>query len=186
VQHLAVLGHRHIAFISGPLRLRSAEMRKTAFLDCMRSTGLTVDPAWIIEGEHTLESGLEAMQKILALPKWPTAILCSNDMTAIGVQHALFEAKLRVPEDFSLVGFDDIHLAAYTIPPLTTIRMSCRDLAQAAVATLLPAMEGTTAPSGNARQTMVSTRLIVRQTTGLPKDALSDLAAKKTAKRKRS
>jgi LacI family transcriptional regulator len=186
VQHLAVLGHRHIAFISGPLRLRSAEMRKTAFLDCMRSTGLTVDPAWIIEGEHTLESGLEAMQKILALPKWPTAILCSNDMTAIGVQHALFEAKLRVPEDFSLVGFDDIHLAAYTIPPLTTVRMSCKDLAQAAVASLLKSTEEKSSASGHARQTMVSTRLIVRQTTGLPKDALSDLAAKKTARRKRS
>jgi DNA-binding LacI/PurR family transcriptional regulator len=170
VQHLAVLGHRNIAFISGPLRLRSAETRRSAFLHCMRLAGLNVDP--------TFDGGLEAMKKILALPKWPTAIMCSNDMTAIGVQHALFEAKLKVPEDFSLVGFDDIHLAEYTIPPLTTVRMSCKDLALAAVNSLLTSMaagdDSTTPPA--AVKTSITTRLIVRQTTGLPKGALSDLA----------
>ncbi|MGF7182606.1 DNA-binding LacI/PurR family transcriptional regulator [Tunturiibacter psychrotolerans] len=70
------------------------------------------------------------MQRILALKHLPTAIMCSNDMTAIGVQHALFDAGFKVPEDFSLIGFDDIHLAEYTIPPLTTVRMSCKDLAK--------------------------------------------------------
>ena len=93
------------------------------------STGLKANPAWIIEGDHTLDGGRDAMQKILALPDWPTAVMCSNDMTAIGVQHALFEANLSVPDDFSLIGFDDIHLAEYTIPPLTTVRMSCKELA---------------------------------------------------------
>jgi DNA-binding LacI/PurR family transcriptional regulator len=177
VQHLAVLGHRKIAFISGPLRLRSAETRRSAFLDCMRLAGLSVDPAWLIEADHTLDGGLEAMKKILALPHWPTAILCSNDMTAIGVQHALFEAKLKVPDDFSLIGFDDIHLAEYTIPPLTTVRMSCKDLALAAVNSLLTSMEpGEDSAPHAAVKTSINTRLIVRQTTGLPKGALSDLA----------
>ena len=116
------------------------------------------------------------MQKILALAKRPTAIMCSNDMTAIGVQHALFEAKLKVPDDFSLIGFDDIHLAEYTIPPLTTIRMSCKDLANKAVDNLLSRLKpiGTSADSGS----KISTRLIVRQTTGLPRHALLDLPAK--------
>lgn len=184
VQHLAVLGHRAIGFISGPLRLRSAATRKATFLDCMRSTGLKVDPAWLIEGTHTLDGGRDAMQKILALPNWPTAIMCSNDMTAIGVQHALFEADLKVPNDFSLIGFDDIHLAEYTIPPLTTVRMSCKDLATKAIDNLLSRIT----PPGSKTEAVstITTRLVVRQTTGLPRNALQDLpqkAARKSGER---
>jgi DNA-binding LacI/PurR family transcriptional regulator len=180
VQHLAVLGHREIGFISGPLRLRSAVARRDAFLDCMRSVGIKPKPQWIIEGDHTLNGGYDAMQKVLGLPKWPTAMMCSNDMTAIGVQHALFEAKLKVPDDFSLIGFDDIHLAEYTIPPLTTVGMSCKDLALKAVGSLLSHLQlhGVEVESPS----KITTRLIVRQTTGLPKNALLDLtvsAAKK-------
>jgi len=173
VQHLAVLGHRNIAFISGPLTRRSALSRKEAFLSCLQSTGLKPNPDWLIEGNHALDGGRDAMQKILALPTWPTAILCSNDMTAIGVQHALFEANLRVPDDFSLIGFDDIHLAEYTIPPLTTVRMSCRELATQAVSKLLSNLK----PADTTEETVtrISTRLIVRQTTGLPRNTLQDL-----------
>jgi LacI family transcriptional regulator len=168
VQHLAVLGHRDIGFISGPLHMRSSQARKKALLQCLRSTGLAANPSWIVEGDHTLDGGRDAMQRLLKLKKRPTALICSNDMTAIGVQHALFEASLKVPEDLSLIGFDDIHLAEYTIPPLTTVRMSCRDLAQKAVeillANLLPAGERPRIENG------IGTRLIVRQTTGLPRN----------------
>jgi LacI family transcriptional regulator len=168
VQHLAGLGHRRIGFITGPLRLRSAATRKAAFLSSLRSAGIKAEPAWVLEGEHTLESGRDAMVKILALPERPTAMMCSNDMTAIGVQHALFEAELRVPEDFSLIGFDDIHLAEYTIPPLTTVRMSCKDLALKAVNALVAHLQQDVRPA-DARK-MIPTRLIVRQTTGVPKE----------------
>jgi len=172
VQHLAVLGHRKIGFISGPLRLRSAEARRSAFLDCLRSAGIKSNPAWIIEGDHTLDGGRDAMQTVLAQPEWPTAIMCSNDMSAIGVQHALFEANLRVPDDFSLIGFDDIHLAEYTIPPLTTVRMSCKDLAIKAVSSLVAHLN----PGSKIEPlSKINTHLIVRQTTGLPKNALLDL-----------
>jgi DNA-binding LacI/PurR family transcriptional regulator len=176
VQHLAVLGHTKIGFISGPLRLGSAETRKLAFLDSLRSTGIKPEPEWLMEGDHTLDGGRDAMLRILELGEWPTAIMCSNDMTAIGVQHALFEANLKVPADFSLIGFDDIHLAEYTIPPLTTVRMSCRDLAQGAVTSLLANMESTHSQVESRSQ--IHTRLIVRQTTGLPRDALSDSTTK--------
>jgi len=176
VQHLAVLGHRRIGFISGPLRLHSAELRKVAFVECLRQAGLTVNPEWMIEGNHTLDSGRDAMKQILALKKQPTAVMCSNDLTAIGVQHALFEANLKVPDDFSLIGFDDVHLAEYTIPPLTTVRMSCKDLAQAAVASLISHMQPVPGRPETPTRTSIQTRLIVRQTTGLPKGALSDLA----------
>ena len=173
VQHLAVLGHRRIGFISGPLHLHSAMDRLSIFLEGLRKIGITPQDQWIVEGDHTLEGGRDAMQKILACKEWPTAIMCSNDMTAIGVQHAVFEADLKIPTDFSLIGFDDIHLAAYTIPPLTTVRMSCHDLAQAAVTSLLAHLQ-----PGDQRPptTMpVTTRLIVRRTTGLPRDAMRDL-----------
>ncbi len=180
VQHLAGLGHRRIAFISGPLTLRSANTRKSAFVESLRSVGLKAEKQWLIEGDHTLDGGRDAMKKVLALPEWPTAIMCSNDMMAIGVQHALFEADLKVPEDFSLIGFDDVHLAEYTIPPLTTIRMSCQDLARSAVTSLLRNLEQ---PEGAAPpQQRIPTRLIVRQTTGVPKDALRDRKGRKSKK----
>jgi DNA-binding LacI/PurR family transcriptional regulator len=185
VQHLAVLGHRNIGFISGPLRLRSAMSRQATFLECLHSAGLRPHPAWMVEGDHTMDGGRDAMQQILSRPDWPTAIMCSNDMTAIGVQHALFERGLKVPEDFSLVGFDDIHLAQYTIPPLTSIRMSCRDLAIKAVGRLLAQIQD---DQGDAPETKIRTRLIVRQTTGLPRQTLADLppvAKKKTTSGRR-
>jgi DNA-binding LacI/PurR family transcriptional regulator len=177
IQHLAVLGHRKIGFISGPLVMRSAQTRKIAFVDCLKTIGLTAEPDWMVEGDHTLDGGRDAMHRILALPEWPTAIMCSNDMTAIGVQHELFEAKLRVPDDFSLIGFDDVHLAEYTIPPLTTVRMSCKDLAYSAVTDLISNLD----PNGIAPRSKqpIPTRLIVRQTTGLPRNALSDLSKEK-------
>jgi LacI family transcriptional regulator len=184
VQHLAVLGHRKIAFISGPLKLWSANARRIAFTECMRLAGLSVNTDWVIEGNHTLDGGRDAMQRLLALPEHPTAVICSNDMTAIGVQHALFEANLKVPEDFSLVGFDDIHLAEYTIPPLTTVRMSCKDLALAAVNSLLAQIQHEAEHTTLQPQPIVPTQLIVRQTTGLPKNALSDLNPRSTPKKR--
>ncbi|HEY4011089.1 MAG TPA: LacI family DNA-binding transcriptional regulator [Acidobacteriaceae bacterium] len=177
IQHLAVLGHRDIGFISGPLRLRSSQARKKAFLACVRSTGLAVNPEWIVEGDHTLEGGRDALQKLLALKSRPTALICSNDMTAIGVQHAIFEAHLKVPGDLSLIGFDDIHLAEYTIPPLTTVRMSCKDLAQKAVDILLASLNQEN--GHRAVENRIGTRLIVRQTTGAPRGTLSRLKPQK-------
>jgi DNA-binding LacI/PurR family transcriptional regulator len=183
VQHLAVLGHRKIGFISGPVRLRSSQARRAAFLDCMKSTGIKVNPAWIIEGNHTLDGGRDAMDTILAQPDRPSAMMCSNDMTAIGVQHAVYEAGLTIPDDFSLIGFDDIHLAEYTIPPLTTIRMSCKDIARKAVNTLLAHLQ--TDDHKPEIPEPIPTRLVVRRTTGLPKNALADISASAATKKNR-
>lgn len=175
VQHLAVLGHRKIGFISGPLSLHSAALRKQAFTESLRSAGIEVNPHWGIEADHTLDGGRDAMKQMLAGCHLPTAVLCSNDLTAIGVQHALFEANLKVPDDLSIIGFDDVHLAEYTIPPLTTVRMSCRELAEGAVKALLSRIQPNAVASETSLRTVIKTRLIVRQTTGLPKGALNDL-----------
>ena len=167
VQHLAALGHRSIAFIAGPLRLRSAVARRDAFRKSMRELGLTVPSAFIVEGDHTMEGGMAAMERMNELNNLPTAILCSNDMTAIGVLHALHRTVLKVPDDISVVGFDDIHLAQFMLPPLTTVQMSCKDLAEAAVQALRAGIEPDQ-PNAGRREWPIKTRLVVRQSTAFP------------------
>ncbi|KAA6465070.1 LacI family transcriptional regulator [Acidobacteria bacterium AB60] len=171
VQHLAALGHRKIGFISGPKRLHSAQSRLSAFNSSLAECGIAPDPAWLVEGDHTLEGGIAAMEKILGGAKRPTAIMCSNDMTAIGVLHKLYRSGLRVPDDLSIIGFDDIHMAMTTIPPLTSIHMSRHALARAAVLALRSHLEG----SEPVRERNIDTHLVVRETTGFPHGAMQDL-----------
>jgi LacI family transcriptional regulator len=171
VQHLAALGHRKIAFISGPARLHSAQSRLSAFTSSLNECGIPSDPAWIVNGDHTLEGGIAAMERVLAGSRVPTAVMCSNDMTAIGVLHKVFRAGLRVPDDLSVIGFDDIHMARVTIPPLTSIHMSRLDLARAAVMALRSHLERT----GPEREYKIDTYLVVRETTGYPLGTMEDL-----------
>jgi len=103
------------------------------------------------------------MRAFLTRGELPTAIICSNDMTAIGVLHAAAEARLRVPEDISVVGFDDIHIARFTVPPLTTIRMSCQELAHSAFKSLRSYLENDGEQWDS--QLTVKTKLKVRSTT---------------------
>jgi len=174
VQHLAALGHRRIAFISGPLRLRSARARRDAFLKSMAELGLTVPVEHLVEGSHTMEGGIVAMEQLAALPSLPTAIMCSNDMTAIGVLHALYRTTHTVPDDISVVGFDDIHLAEFMLPPLTTVQMSCRDLASAAVEALRAGIERDH-PKAAKKEWRIPTRLVVRQSSAFPPGSLPAL-----------
>ena len=174
VQHLAALGHRKIAFISGPLNLRSAVARRDAFRAAMSELGLTVSAKQIVEGNHTMEGGIAAMEKLIALGDLPTAVACSNDMTAIGALHALHRTTHKAPDDISVVGFDDIHLAQFILPPLTTVQMSCRDLATAAVQALRAGIEPDH-PCATQKQWEISTRLVVRQSTTFPRGSLPAL-----------
>jgi LacI family transcriptional regulator len=113
--------------------------------------------------------------------KMPTAVMCSNDMTAIGVLHKLYRAGLRVPDDLSVIGFDDIHIAEVTIPPLTTIQMSRFELARAAVAALRAQVEPSDG-SAPKRDYKIQTELIVRESTGFPRAATAHLNGSRTAK----
>jgi LacI family transcriptional regulator len=171
VQHLAALGHRSIAFISGPLAQRSPKARRDAFERSMAELGLKVPAEHLVEGNHTMESGIVAMERLLKLRELPTAVMCSNDMTAIGALHALYRTTHRVPEDISVVGFDDIHLAQFMLPPLTTVQMSCRDLAAAAVEGLRAGIEPGH-PKHGKKEWHVSTRLVVRQSSAFPRGSL--------------
>jgi LacI family transcriptional regulator len=171
VQHLAALGHRKIAFISGPLHMRTATTRRYAFRKSMAELGLTVPAASMVEGNHTMESGKAAMEQLLKAAELPTAMICSNDMTAIGVLHALDETTHKVPRDISVVGFDDIHLAQFMLPPLTTVQMSCKDLAAAAVEALRAGIEADH-PRAAQREWPINTRLVVRRSTDFPRGTL--------------
>jgi DNA-binding LacI/PurR family transcriptional regulator len=174
VQHLAALGHRQIAFITGPLRMRTAVTRREAFRKSMAELGLTVPVRFIVEGNHTLEGGKAAMERLAALDELPTAVVCSNDMTAIGALHALEQTTLKAPGDISVVGFDDIHLAQFMLPPLTTVQMSCRDLAGAAVQALRAGIEPDH-PNAKQREWAINTRLVVRRSTDFPRGSLPAL-----------
>lgn len=174
VQHLAALGHRSIAFITGPLYMRSAVARRDAFVKSMAEIGLTAPAGHIVEGTHTMEGGIASMERLLALGELPTAVMCSNDMTAIGVLHALYRTTHKVPEEISVVGFDDIHLAQFALPPLTTVQMSCKDLAAAAVEGLRAGIEPEH-PRAATKRWSIPTRLVVRQSTTFPRGTLPAL-----------
>jgi LacI family transcriptional regulator len=183
VQHLAALGHRRIAFVSGPLRLRSATARRNAFLKSMAELGLSVPAEHLVEGDHTMEGGIAAAQHLMGLGELPTAVQCSNDMTAIGVLHGLYQTTHKVPEDISVVGFDDIHLAQFMLPPLTTVQMSCKHLAAAAVEALRAGIERDH-PKGAKTEWYIPTHLVVRQSTAFPRGTLPALVERAAAKRK--
>ncbi len=175
VQHLAALGHSEIAFVSGPLRLHSPNSRLAAFHRAMQECGIALDPTRVVEGDHTMEGGMAAAEKLLTQGKLPTAVICSNDMTAIGVLHEAYRKGLRVPDDLSVIGFDDIHITQMTIPPLTTIQMSCYELARAAVMALKAHVEKV--PEAK-REIPIETQLVVRESTSVPRGSLLDTRVK--------
>jgi len=185
VQHLAALGHRRIAFISGPLQMRSAVARRDAFHSAMAELGLTVPPEHLVEGTHTMEGGIRASESLLALTELPTGIVCSNDMTAIGVLHGLHRTTHAVPQDVSVVGFDDIHLAQFMLPSLTTVQMSCKHLATAAVQALRAGIEPDD-PHAQQKEWQIPTKLVVRQSTSFPRGSLPALTRVAPASRRRA
>jgi DNA-binding LacI/PurR family transcriptional regulator len=167
VQHLAALRHTRIAFVTGPLHLKSALARREAFRESMEEIGLEVIPELIVVGDHTMEGGMRALEEVLNLRDAPSGILCSNDMTAIGVMREAYERGITVPRDLSVVGFDDIRLAQFMIPPLTTVQMSQTELARLAFTALLNEVEGDSAAEPGRSEYTLNTSLVLRRSTGL-------------------
>ncbi len=165
MHHLTSLGHRHIAFISGPLRLGAAQSRLQAFKHERKSAKLPSHPKLIQEGNHRVDGGREAMLRILDSDARPTAVLASNDLTAIGAMGAIHERGLSIPGDISVIGFDNIVLSAYTSPTLSTVNAPRAEVANAAFNSLLDARKpgGKLAPG---ERHHVQTSLVVRESTG--------------------
>lgn len=138
-QHVLDAGHRQIAIIGGPTALWSAEQRLAGHREAIASAGIDPDSAPVIPGDYRQDSGYEAAREFLSRPLTdrPTAILCANDLMAFGVLRYCRDHGLRIPEDVSLTGFDDIPAAALIDPPLTTVRQAAREMGQMAVELLL-------------------------------------------------
>jgi DNA-binding LacI/PurR family transcriptional regulator len=167
VSHLKALGHSRIAFLAGPRKLHSAVTRSNDYRTAMEASNLPIEEGWLVECDHTLKGGVAGFQKLQSLVPRPTAIVCSNDMTAIGVLRAAYAEGLHVPKDLSVIGLDDIAFAEYTLPPLTTIRLSRTDLARAAFEALRQQAEDPSNPKMQ-REFLVSTSLVVRASTAPP------------------
>ncbi|MGA2858900.1 MAG: LacI family DNA-binding transcriptional regulator [Candidatus Sulfotelmatobacter sp.] len=162
VQHIVSLGHERIGFISGPLTLRSARTRRSAFLKCIRACGISKRQRSVVVGNHKIDGGQEAMMQLLSLPNPPTAVLTSNDLTAIGALRAITRVGLSVPNDISVVGFDDIELSQFTQPPLTTVRLSRDELGRKAFDALYEMAAGL---QRLGQEIKVSTGLVRREST---------------------
>jgi LacI family transcriptional regulator len=164
VKHLLGLGHRRIAFLGGPRRLKSAERRRVAFVDTMRRYRRTMHTTPVLlEGDFTAEGGRRAAREIVAMSERPTALLAANDLMAIGALRELHRSGLHVPRDISVVGFDDISFAALTEPPLTTISFPRAEIGRAAVDALMHTIGS---PDSAGQEVRVSTHLVVRESTG--------------------
>jgi DNA-binding LacI/PurR family transcriptional regulator len=166
MDHLVSLGHRKIAFISGPLDLFSARARFHAFNESLDRHGLSRDPNLIQEANHRADGGHDAMQRILNSGAKLTAVMASNDLTAIGAMGAIHDRGLRVPDDISIVGYDDIVLSAYTQPSLTTLRLPRNEIATAAFQALYNARQSASKTPQDGENYNIHPLLVLRNSTG--------------------
>ncbi|MCX4827504.1 LacI family transcriptional regulator [Streptomyces sp. NBC_01016] len=164
-RHLIALGHRHIALIGGPDHAFCLA-RAAGYRSAMEAAGLPVDPDATVRGPLTREGGQAAARALLGRPDRPTAIVTANDMQALGVYQAAREAGLRVPQDLSVVGFDDMPVAVWADPPLTTVRQPLDEMAASATELALALGRGE-----RVRQlgVEIATELVVRESTAAPR-----------------
>jgi LacI family transcriptional regulator len=160
VNHLLRLGHRQMGEISGPLEWTNAQVRHRACLETLEAHGLT--PAVHVEANWTVSGGYRAARRLLAEGRPVTAMVVASDSMALGAMRALHEAGLSVPEDVSVVGFDDVPEAAYFTPPLTTVRRNLIQLGMIGFEYLMQRMDEPDAP---AQQRLITPRVIFRAST---------------------
>jgi LacI family transcriptional regulator len=142
MEYLIALGHRRIGFIAGRQGLVSSNRRQQGYIDALQQTGLPIDMALIQPGDYTRETGFRCAQHLFNLLDPPTAIFAANDQSALGVLDAVCKAGLRVPDDVSVVGFDNISESAYSLPGLTTVDQSVSEMGYVATTMLIKLMQG--------------------------------------------
>jgi LacI family xylobiose transport system transcriptional regulator len=164
-RHLLELGHRRIAIITGPDSALPSRARLDGYRTALDMAGVPVDRELIGRGDFLIEGGLAEAHRMLRLPDRPTAIFATNDGQAIGVYHAARQLGLRIPDDLSVIGFDDLPSVRWAIPPLTTIRQPLAKMAAAATSMLLTLARGEQLPQSRVE---LATELVVRESTGPP------------------
>ena len=165
-RHLLELGHRRIAVISGPDEVLCSRARVDGYRAAVETAGLRVDPALVRHGDFHVEGGYEQGRHLLALAEPPTAIFAGSDLQALGVYEAAREAGMRIPEDVSVVGFDDLPVARWVGPPLTTVRQPLLEMAAAGARLALDLARG---EQPTHRRVELATSLVVRQSAAPPR-----------------
>jgi DNA-binding LacI/PurR family transcriptional regulator len=161
-QHLLDLGHRRLGHITGPLAEDCSQDRRAGFQQALQAQGVTADPALEIEGDWSAHSGYQALQQLAQQGPLPTAIFAQNDQMAAGVLRAARDLGLVLPDQLSVIGVDDIPMAAYFSPPLTTMRQDFQAIGQEAARLLLEAIEAPNAPQ---QQLLLSAKPVLRRST---------------------
>ena len=166
MEHLVELGHRRIGFITGFLDVASAKERLDAYQASLVQLDIPYDSTLVRSGDFLLEGGAEGTRELLDLDDPPTAIVCSSDLEAFGALQVARERGLSVPEDLSIIGFDDIPEAAYVTPPLTTVRQPMLDMGRMSAELLMDSISGSAIPTLTVE---LPTELVVRGTTAPPR-----------------
>lgn len=163
--YLLTLGHREIAFVAGPKNSPISVDRDTGYEKALAQAGIKRDHTLTAPGDFSVESGVRGMESLLARGHRFTAVFCSNDEMAIGAMRACKTHSLRVPEDMSIVGFDDMRFAPYAYPPLTTVAQPKAEMGREAMSMLIEILSGVDVP---ARKRILATQLVVRGSTAPP------------------
>jgi LacI family transcriptional regulator len=163
---VATAGHRRIAAIFGPANTSTGRERERGFRETLAAAGLALGEERVRRGSYTVEAGQVAMRELLAEPGRPTAVVCFNDLVAIGAMNAVMALGLRVPEDVSLTGWDDLPMASWEICRLTTVRQSMTEMARAAARLVVERAEGRAGPEP--RRMVFAPELVRRATLGPP------------------
>lgn len=166
VDHLVALGHTRIGMLAGPSTLLLALEQVRGYRQAIERHGLEVDPSLFAIGNFTFDAGRQLAQRILSADDRPTALICGDDMTAVGAIRGASDLGLAVPDDVSVTGFDDVVLAQYISPPLTTVRQNGYAKGRLAAESLIDVMKGD--PGIPLQQILLATDLIVRGSTAAP------------------
>jgi LacI family transcriptional regulator len=159
------LGHKNLAYINGKSSFRSSAERKQGFVNSLSKHRLTVQPEFMVNGDYSMESGFEKMKQLLDLPTPPSLVFCANDDMAIGALKACFSKERKVPNDISIIGFDDIAFAQYSTPALTTIHKPIDKISEIGMQMLIALMNNGTLEK---TQILVDTFLVKRESLSFP------------------
>lgn len=165
-EHLTGLGHRRIGFVAGVPGLWCSRARLDGYRAGLDAAGIAFDPALVVEGDFDYESGFRAGCRLLELADRPSAVFAASDQMALGVYEAVRKNGLRVPEDISVVGFDDLPEARWASPPLTTVRQPLAEMGKLAARTILRMLQGEGVESPRVE---LATRLVPRESTAPPR-----------------
>ncbi len=165
VNYLTQMGHKRIAQISGPDQAALCQFRSQGYQQALRRGGIELNPAYTVKGDFSFAAGARAVTALLSLPEPPTALFCHSDVMAIGAMQQAKRLGLRVPQDLSIVGFDDIQFAEYCDPPLTTVSQPRYEIGRQAMLMLLELLKGKDVRAGSR---LLDAKLVIRESAAPP------------------